>query len=76
MLLTLRAAGMRTCRYARKVSQGYRPARPKRMSDGAWQLIEACWQQDPVLRPHMSEVGLLLCVLAGACMLPAGWTLF
>lgn len=26
------------------------------MTDTMWALISACWQQDPLLRPHMSEV--------------------
>ena len=32
--------------------------RPKSVPELLWALITACWQQDPVLRPHMSEVGL------------------
>jgi hypothetical protein len=27
------------------------------MPPAAWELIAACWHQDPVHRPHMSEVG-------------------
>jgi hypothetical protein len=44
--------------YAHKVAAGYRPSRPKskHMTDTIWALISACWQQDPLLRPHMSEV--------------------
>jgi len=43
-------------RYAQKVADGYRPARPKSMPDTMWALITACWHRDPLLRPHMSEV--------------------
>jgi hypothetical protein len=46
------------CSYAHKVAAGYRPSRSKSklMTDTMWSLISACWQQDPLLRPHMSEV--------------------
>jgi serine/threonine protein kinase len=42
--------------YAAKVAKGYRPKQPKKMPPAAWELIAACWHQDPVHRPHMSEV--------------------
>eukprot|EP00775_Hariotina_reticulata_P003899 gene3899-4153_t len=42
--------------YAAKVSQGYRPKQPKKMPSAVWEVIAACWHQDPVHRPHMSEV--------------------
>lgn len=45
-----------SCSYAAKVAQGYRPSQPKAMPDNIWALITACWQQDPLMRPHMSEV--------------------
>ncbi len=44
-------------RYADKVASGYRPKRPGKMSDAVWDLVSACWHQDPVQRPHMSQVG-------------------
>jgi len=44
-------------RYARKVADGYRPARPKKnFPDPIWDLVVSCWAADPVARPHMSEV--------------------
>eukprot|EP00775_Hariotina_reticulata_P012407 gene12407-12542_t len=43
-------------RYAAKVAQGYRPSRPKKMPQELWELISACWQQDPIRRPHITEV--------------------
>ncbi|WIA14836.1 hypothetical protein OEZ85_001555 [Tetradesmus obliquus] len=43
-----------TERYAEKVSQGYRPSRPKRMPPGVWELVTACWQQQPAARPAMA----------------------
>ncbi|WIA14837.1 hypothetical protein OEZ85_001556 [Tetradesmus obliquus] len=45
-----------TERYAEKVSQGYRPSRPKRMPPGVWELVTACWQQQPAARPAMASV--------------------
>jgi hypothetical protein len=45
------------CRYAAKVARGYRPAKPKAISAGVWQLVEACWQQEPCARPSMAKVG-------------------
>eukprot|EP00775_Hariotina_reticulata_P006929 gene6929-7147_t len=44
-------------RYAAKVAQGYRPSRPKKMPQELWDLVAACWQQDPIQRPHITEVG-------------------
>ncbi|KAF8069472.1 mpv17 [Scenedesmus sp. PABB004] len=41
--------------YAEKVSKGYRPARPKSFSDAAWELVSACWAQEPTQRPNMSK---------------------
>ncbi|WIA35001.1 hypothetical protein OEZ86_003497 [Tetradesmus obliquus] len=43
-------------RYAEKVSQGYRPSRPKRMPPGVWELVTECWQQQPAARPAMASV--------------------
>lgn len=42
--------------YAKKVAGGYRPAQPKAVPDDLWRLVSACWHQDPLMRPHMSEV--------------------
>jgi hypothetical protein len=53
---TLHCCMFAPLRYAEKVSQGYRPACPKRMPPGAWSLIEACWQQQPGQRPAMASV--------------------
>jgi len=43
-------------RYADRVAQGYRPKRPKKCPEPMWELITACWDADPVVRPHMSDV--------------------
>jgi hypothetical protein len=43
-------------RYAAKVAKGYRPSQPKKMSQELWDLISACWHQDPIQRPHITEV--------------------
>lgn len=37
------------------MSGGYRPARPGRISDAAWSLIESCWAHDPCQRPTMAQ---------------------
>ncbi|WIA30321.1 hypothetical protein OEZ86_000409 [Tetradesmus obliquus] len=42
--------------YAAKVAKGYRPARPKHFNAELWQLVEACWQQEPCARPSMTRV--------------------
>ncbi|KAG2483794.1 hypothetical protein HYH03_017389 [Edaphochlamys debaryana] len=47
--------------YAEMVCQGYRPPRPEclkapRVMAEAWELVEACWHDDPVQRPSMQEV--------------------
>eukprot|EP00882_Tetradesmus_deserticola_P020372 GHRQ01022009.1.p2 GENE.GHRQ01022009.1~~GHRQ01022009.1.p2 ORF type:complete len:151 (+),score=34.57 GHRQ01022009.1:11-463(+) len=55
-VVTARARAACACRYAAKVAKGYRPARPKRISPGVWQLIEACWHQEPCARPSMAKV--------------------
>ena len=45
------------------VLQGKRPTRPSHdlsrtrgFSDEAWDLVEACWAQDPTLRPMAEQV--------------------
>ena len=40
------------------VWEGKRPPRPVHPSckDGLWTLIQRCWDQDPRLRPEISEV--------------------
>ncbi|KAG2498820.1 hypothetical protein HYH03_003013 [Edaphochlamys debaryana] len=42
--------------YARRVSEGFRPARPPRLSERQWGLVCRCWHPDPCERPSMSEV--------------------
>lgn len=38
--------------YAARVARGYRPPRPAGVVHSLWLMIEACWQQDPLQRPH------------------------
>ncbi|MEW5316847.1 MAG: hypothetical protein WDW38_008192 [Sanguina aurantia] len=47
--------------YSELAANGYRPARPDRMREAHWVLIQSCWHADPVARPPMSDV--LLCLL-------------
>lgn len=44
------------------IVQGHRPPRQSRMtcSRKLWTLVERCWDQDPLLRPEMSEVARIL----------------
>ncbi|GIL54873.1 hypothetical protein Vafri_10566, partial [Volvox africanus] len=42
--------------YAKKVCEGFRPPRHLRIPEAQWQLIQACWHPDPVVRPDMAEV--------------------
>jgi hypothetical protein len=44
-------------RYADKVAGGYRPRKPSSVHPDVWELINDCWQQDPLERPDMGEVG-------------------
>jgi hypothetical protein len=46
-----------------KIAQGHRPSRPldsgkisRVMTDGLWELLDACWKQQPESRPSMSTV--------------------
>ena len=40
------------------IVNGERPPRPthSKLTDGLWTLIQRCWDQDPHLRPEVSEV--------------------
>lgn len=46
--------------YAAQISNGFRPKRVKAMTDEVWELIEACWDQDPAARPAARVVLLRL----------------
>eukprot|EP00798_Chlamydomonas_sp_ICE-L_P005145 gene5145-34955_t len=39
-----------------RICQGWRPPRVKRIPGGIWDLIEACWAQNPGARPDMGMV--------------------
>ena len=44
-----------------KILDGGRPMRPEGalilgLSDDVWELVERCWQDDPLMRPDVSEV--------------------
>jgi hypothetical protein len=42
--------------YASRIADGFRPKRVKLITDEAWEIIDACWQQDPTARPSASQV--------------------
>lgn len=42
--------------YASRIAEGFRPKRVKLITDEAWEIIDACWKQDPTARPSASEV--------------------
>jgi hypothetical protein len=42
--------------YAAKVAEGYRPSRPKSFPVEVWQLVDACWAQQPGVRPSSGQV--------------------
>ena len=42
--------------YASRVALGFRPPVSCRVPPALWELVQACWQQDPALRPSMFEV--------------------
>ncbi len=44
-------------RYADTVADGYRPRKTSSIHPDVWELITDCWQQDPLERPDMDEVG-------------------
>ncbi|GLC46571.1 hypothetical protein PLESTB_001619700 [Pleodorina starrii] len=46
--------------FAKKVCEGFRPPRHPRIPEAVWQLIQACWHPDPLVRPDMAEVAALL----------------
>ena len=41
-----------------QILAGIRPKRPRHLglTDGLWELNQRCWDQEPLLRPGMSEV--------------------
>jgi len=49
------------------IMNGTRPSRPTRpdFTDELWSLMQHCWDQNPHLRPEISEV---LKVLTGSCV--------
>ncbi|GLI70963.1 hypothetical protein VaNZ11_016065 [Volvox africanus] len=56
-LRELRLKGMDTPEgYAQYVAEGYRPPKPLAMPDALYELISACWADDPCARPNMTEV--------------------
>ena len=42
--------------YAQHAARGYRPDRPARLPDALWEVVQACWREDPVERPTMAAV--------------------
>eukprot|EP00798_Chlamydomonas_sp_ICE-L_P016464 gene16464-22686_t len=50
--------------YAFQVSAGYRPPRVCGIHPQVWGLITSCWNEDPVQRPSMSQVQVILHTLA------------
>lgn len=53
---------------AERTAGGYRPPKPRafeRLPPELWQLISACWHQDPVQRPDIASVGDALYGLEG-----------
>jgi len=42
--------------YAERVSQGFRPSRPRSFPADLWQVVERCWDPDPTARPPASWV--------------------
>ncbi|KXZ47965.1 hypothetical protein GPECTOR_31g327 [Gonium pectorale] len=42
--------------YAAYVADGYRPHRPQSMPEPLYELIAACWADDPLARPTMADV--------------------
>lgn len=43
-------------RYAKRVSEGYRPKCPKNFSKDVWHIIERCWSHDAAARPSAAWV--------------------
>ncbi|GIM04617.1 hypothetical protein Vretimale_9162, partial [Volvox reticuliferus] len=53
----LRLKGMDTPEgYAQYVAEGYRPPKPLAMPTALYELISACWADDPCARPNMVDV--------------------
>lgn len=42
--------------YAARIASGFRPRHVKSIPLGVWELIQACWEQDPGNRPSAAEV--------------------
>ena len=42
--------------YARAAARGYRPDQPGRVPDPVWDVVQACWREDPLQRPGMATV--------------------
>jgi hypothetical protein len=42
--------------YAAKVAEGYRPKRPKTFPADVWEVVEACWAQQPGMRPTSEQL--------------------
>ncbi|EFJ47075.1 hypothetical protein VOLCADRAFT_61756, partial [Volvox carteri f. nagariensis] len=42
--------------YAQYVAEGYRPPKPVAMPEPLYELISACWADDPCSRPNMADV--------------------
>ncbi len=71
-------------RYADNVAGGYRPRKTSAIDPDIWQLINEAWDQEPLERPCMTEVGggagvlvavavaVVVGVVAGACSCAAG----
>ena len=38
------------------IARGYRPPRSEHISDEFWELIQACWDQDPYARPDFERI--------------------
>lgn len=43
-------------KYAAQIAEGFRPKHVKLIPPELWELIEACWEQDPLDRPSAAAV--------------------
>ncbi|GLC39889.1 hypothetical protein PLESTB_000671600 [Pleodorina starrii] len=56
-LRELRLRGLDTPEgYAQTVAEGYRPPKPLAMPEPLYELMSACWADDPCARPNMADV--------------------